>query len=307
MLIIVLVATWACYRFDRETIVITRGGKPLTSAQIQNPVFRAAFSVAEAPLPFVGLASGLRTVYIHNKYGHPSYLLGEFGTKGWWYFFPVVLAVKTPLGLLGLALAGLCLTLVRYRSVPWQQGATAIFPILILLVCMSSSINLRVRHLLVIYPLFSLLAAHFVSESLRARRRAISAIAIGFAVLAVVESAAAHPDYLAYFNPIVRHPERVLAESDLDWGQDLHRLAARLQSLGVQDVAIRYFGTAPLDRVGLPPYRFLSPTVPTTGFVAISVHDLVMSNAQDGSFEWLKSYTPIELVGKSIYLFHIEN
>jgi hypothetical protein len=54
-------------------------------------------------------------------------------------------------------------------------------------------------------------------------------------------------------------------------------------------------------------YRSLSPTAPTTGFVAISVHDLVMSNAQDGSFEWLKSYTPIELVGKSIYLFHIEN
>jgi hypothetical protein len=289
--------------------VITRGGTPLTSARIQNPLFRAAFSVAEAPLPLVGLASGLRTVYKHNKIGHPSYLLGEYRTKGWWYFFPIVLGVKTPVGLLGLAFAGLWLIVLKYRNVSWQQNATAIFPILILLVCMGSSINLGVRHLLVVYPLFSILAGHFISASFSdSRRKARVAIALGLALWAVVESVSAHPDYLAYFNPIAsRHPERVLAESDLDWGQDLHRLATRLKSLGVQEVAIRYFGTAPLDRVGLPAYSTLSSTRPASGYVAISVHDLVMSNAEDGSFEWLKPYTPLEKIGKSIYLFHIEN
>jgi len=34
------------------------------------------------------------------------------------------------------------------------------------------------------------------------------------------DSVLVHPDYLAYFNPIASpHPEKVLCESDLDWGR----------------------------------------------------------------------------------------
>ena len=36
------------------------------------------------------------------------------------------------------------------------------------------------------------------------------------------ESLVAHPYYLAYFNQLARgHEDRVLADSNLDWGQDL--------------------------------------------------------------------------------------
>jgi len=304
--IVAFVAVWAGYRFSRETITITRHGAPLTSAQIDNPVYRAVFSVAEAPLPLVEFVSGIQAVYEHNRYGHGSYLLGEYRTKGWWYFFPVVLAVKTPLGLSILAFAGLALALFRPRNSSWQQIVTATFPILILFICMNSSINLGVRHMLVVYPLLSIAAGHILSFAFASRRPAITAAAFALAVWVVVDSVAAHPDYLAWFNPIAsRHPERVLAESDLDWGQDLHRLAARLKALGVEEVSISYFGTAPLDRVGLPSYRPLSPTAPTTGYIAISVHDLVMLNAENGSFEWLKRYSPVEKIGKSIYLFDL--
>jgi hypothetical protein len=307
--IVTFTAVWAGYRFSREPVRITRGGKPLTSAQIENPIFRAAFSIAEAPLPLVELASGLQTVYKHNKYGHGSYLLGEYRLKGWWYFFPLVLAVKTPIGLLALTFAGWLLVFLKPKSSSWQQKATGIFPVLILIVCMSSRINLGVRHLLVIYPLISILAGRALTAAFTlSRRPVITAIAVGLAAWTAVESVNGHPDYLAYFNPLAsRNPERVLAESDLDWGQDLHRLAARLGALGVQEVGISYFGTAPLDRVGLPRYRALSPTNPTSGYIAISVHDLMMTNAENGSFEWLKSYRPIERIGKSIFLFHIEN
>ena len=304
--IVAFVLVWGGYRFSRETIAITRDGKPLTSAQIENPLFRAAFSVAEAPLPLVDLASGLQTVYKHNEYGHASYLLGQYSMKGWWYFFPVVFAVKTPLGFLALAVAGLCISLFKPKRFSWQQKATAIFPVLILLICMSSRINLGVRHMLVVYPLLSIVSGHVLTACLKNSRPAIRAVAIGLAVWSVVDSVLVHPDYLAYFNQIAsRHPERILAESDLDWGQDLHRLAARLQSLGVQEVAIRYFGTTPLDRVGLPSYRALSPTAPTSGYIAISLHELVMSNAENGSFEWLKGYKPVEKIGHSIYLYHL--
>ena len=42
-----------------------------------------------------------------------------------------------------------------------------------------------------------------------------------------------HPDYLAYFNELAGdEPERILADSDLDWGQDMLRLSARLREVG---------------------------------------------------------------------------
>jgi hypothetical protein len=133
-------------------------------------------------------------------------------------------------------------------------------------------------------------------------------LAAGYVVTAwvVVESIGAHPDYIAKFNQFAgRHPERILAESDLDWGQDLHRLIARLKSLGVNEVGLEYFGTAPLSLVGLPAFHKPSATAPSTGYIAISVRILTLENASDGSYGWLKNYEPLERIGKSIYLFHI--
>jgi hypothetical protein len=306
ILLVTFFVVWAGYRFSREKVEITRNGQPLTSQQISNPLFRAVFSIAERPLPLVELASGLQTVQKHNEYGHASFLLGEYRLKGWWYFFPVVLSVKTPIGILALSAAGLGALFLRPRRASWQQAATGIFPILIMLICMGSSINLGVRHILVVYPLISLLAGDFLYECYKQSRRVAFALALGLTFWVAADSIAAHPDYLAYFNQLGSgNPERILAESDLDWGQDLHRLAARLKVLSVQEVAISYFGTAPLDRVGLPAVRGLSPTSPTSGYIAISVHHLTVSNAENGAFEWLKAYRPIERIGSSIYLFYL--
>ena len=37
---------------------------------------------------------------VHARTGHPAYLLGQVSDFGWWYYFPVALAVKEPVGLL---------------------------------------------------------------------------------------------------------------------------------------------------------------------------------------------------------------
>src|SRR5205807_1518319 len=58
----------------------------------------------------------------------------------------------------------------------------------------------------------------------------------------------AYPDYLPYFNEAVPHPERVLVDSDLDWGQDLRRLELRAAQLGIAKLSIAYRGTADLKR-----------------------------------------------------------
>src|SRR5205823_10189576 len=148
----------------------------------------------------VEMASGIRTVYKHNKYGHDSYLLGEYRRTGWWYFFPVVLAVKTPIGFLILVIAGMAIVAWRPSNYSWQEKTTLLFPVLILLVCMTSRINLGVRHVLPIYPLLSILSGHALAVfGSGLRRPFVSAVAVLLATWGAIDSIAAHPDYLTYF------------------------------------------------------------------------------------------------------------
>jgi hypothetical protein len=112
-----------------------------------------------------------------------------------------------------------------------------------------------------------------------------------------------YPDYLAFFNPLAgRHPERILVDSDLDWGgQDLRRLEQVLKARHVTQLAIGYRGTADLAREPLPAYSELVPGAPVHGWVAITM--LTLQENQAG-FAWLRPYTP-ERVGSSFDLYFI--
>ncbi len=257
------------------------------------------------PLPLTEVILGLRDLNRHNAIGIDMYLFGQWSQSGWWYFFPVVLAVKTPIGLLLLATGGCAFVLRRWRNAPWQQVLTAVFPLVILMVCMIARIDLGVRHILPIYPLLAILGGYAATALFRYSRPAAVAAAL-LVVWVVADSWRAHPDYLAHFNEFAgSHPETILCESDLDWGQDLHRLSLRLKERGIQEVSIAYFGTALLHKADLPHYELLSPTQPSRGYIAVSLHDLNIDYKKNGSFAWLKSYTPVERIGKSIDLFYI--
>ncbi|MFX8381741.1 hypothetical protein ABTL77_20285, partial [Acinetobacter baumannii] len=67
------------------------------------PVQARAYAVlAHVRLPEAcwDLAEGVVALKAHNDSGHLSFLLGHLKAGGWWYFYPVDLAVKTPLPLL---------------------------------------------------------------------------------------------------------------------------------------------------------------------------------------------------------------
>jgi hypothetical protein len=257
------------------------------------------------PLPLTEVVRGLHEADFHNRVGHDSFLLGEFRKTGWWYFFPVVLAVKTPVGLLAL----LALALYRGRDLRSSYAGkvpvlllTALFAVAMLAVCLTTHINLGVRHILPIYVPLAVLGGNVIATAASKWR----VVALALAGIAATESALAHPDYLAAFNVFAgSHPERILAESDLDWGQDLHRLSVRLKELGVQQVTVDYFGSDWIHKAGLPPYRFADPRQPATGYVALSIRRFTLDNAKDGSYEWIKGREPLERIGKSIDLFYL--
>jgi hypothetical protein len=297
-----LLLLWAGYGFQVGALGPVWGPHPkieaiLNSHPLLQPLWDAAMAT---PLPFPKLLLGLRDVLRHNDLGHGSYLLGEYRTTGWWYFFPLVLAVKTPIGLMVLVAASL------WALRTWQQKATALFAAAILAVCLPSGIDLGVRHMLSIYPLLVILGASVCP--LAYARGSLSRVAVLVLGLFVVgDSLRVHPDYIAYFNQFAGSaPERILAESDIDWGQDLDRLARRLREVNAPEVHIKYFGSALMEKAGLPTYWDLNAQTPDKGWVAISIHYRYLEHAHDGSFDWLRRYTPRERIGKSIDLFFIE-
>ncbi|HEY1875807.1 MAG TPA: hypothetical protein VGG67_15535, partial [Steroidobacteraceae bacterium] len=112
----------------------------------------------------------------------------------------------------------------------------------------------------------------------------------------------AWPDYLPYFNEAVAHPERVLVDSDLDWGQDLHRLELRVAQLGIGHLSLAYRGTADLRREPLPQVYILPPREHVTGWVAVSQLARTRNSTDYG---WLDAYPPVERVGKTIDLYYL--
>ena len=307
---VALVFVWGAYRFSTRPISPLRGEhRRIDSGMNDSWLRRAAYRAVETPIPLLDFYDGVRTqaVRTYQEWGYDNYLLGEYRKNGWWYFFPVVLAVKTPLGFLLLSAAGLAAAFLRSTAGSWQRHLTAIFPLVILLGCLTSTIDSGVRHILPIYAPLAVLGGYSAALLVKGRGHAwMPAAGLLLVAWVAADSVAAHPDYLAYFNPIASaHPENVLCESDLDWGQDLFRLAGRLRALGVARVTMKYFGTTPLEVARLPSYQELSPTVPATGYVAVSVHYLKLEHAKDGSYDWLKRYEPLERVGRSIFLYSI--
>ncbi|HYW42493.1 MAG TPA: glycosyltransferase family 39 protein [Bryobacteraceae bacterium] len=306
---VTLVLVWAGYRFSLTTLARGVGPHPWIDRHIPSETLRSSVDqLVELPLPLADLARGFAAVYFHQERGHESYLLGRFSLKGWWYFFPIVAAIKTPIAFSLLAIAGVAIVCRRMRRSPWQHSLTALFPAAILLMCLSARINLGVRYILPIYPFLALMGGHAVSVAFQSKRRAYAAAAVLLAGSTVAVSWMAHPDYLAYFNPMAgSKPERILCDSDLDWGQDLNRLSQRLKSLGVEQLTIGYFGTALLNASDLPPHHVLAPDEKATGYVAISARYLYLDYARDGSYEWLRRHEPLERIGRSIYLYRIPN
>jgi hypothetical protein len=300
---------WAGYRFTLVPLSLTYGAHPTVDAALNgHPVLLRVWKfILDIPLPLTEWMLGIRDLWRHDMLGHDSYLLGKYRNTGWWYFFPVVIAVKTPLGLLGLTFAGAALIIWRLRTATWQQIFTLLFPIMVLAVSMASRIDAGVRHILPIYPFAAVLAGFAVVEGIRWRRD-VGLLAIILAIAVFAESWQAHPDYLSHFNLLAgRHPERILAESDLDLGQDLHRLSLRMKELHADHLSIAYFGSAPLEHAGLPPYRVLGRENLVPGYVAVSLRYLYLDNAKNGSYQWIKGYTPMERVGTSIDLYYLSH
>jgi 4-amino-4-deoxy-L-arabinose transferase-like glycosyltransferase len=321
---------WATYRFSfgrPAALADPATLRALVDGCTRGPTARRLITAALGlPLPAPEIADGLVVLCADNGAGQStSYLLGRITQDGFPLFFPLALAVKTPLPFLALAVWGLRTAGRDATPQRWRRLAPALVAATLLLLLISTRVNIGVRHALQLYPLLAIyvgVAAVALFRSTRVSRAAV--VALGAWQLATPFIAA--PDYLPWFNALAgRHPENVLLDSDLDWGQDLLRLERALAERGVRRFSVAYFGPSDLCRHHLPTGRWLRPRERVTGVIAISemYRKGVIGNfyrdgnycdreqwvreapPDPGQFAWLDAYTPIARVGTSILLYDI--
>jgi hypothetical protein len=293
---VALVVLWSGYRFSfGKPSAISRDAVFLFHYAAPKPLIGVARRLAETNLPAPAYAVGIAGLGFRDKYlGHPSYLLGETRDRGWWYYFPVLLFYKTPLPFLALAAWG------AFVTRPRRYAGVALA---VLLVAMTGSINIGLRHALPIYIPLSILAASAVAVIWTRATSAFSRTAL-VALLAwlIVSTTAAHPDYLPWFNELAQpNPAAIAVDSNLDWGQDAARLGKAAQEMGIDTLHLAVNGTIAIEAYGVRG-ELLVPGVKTRGWVAVSETPLAL---RPDDYAWLSVYRPVRRIGKSIRLYYI--
>ena len=255
--VVVPLGIWAAYGFRYEpwpgrSVTEDASGAPRPAPRIVT----ALLAVRALPETYL---EGVRFQAAHAALGHRAYLLGRLSETGWRAYYLVAFGVKnTPGFLLALALA-MVAGLKGGRtgaSVDGRPGVIGhwLVPAVVVFVAVSiGRIDIGERYLLPVYPYAILLAAAAVPR-VRTWRRGDLLLLAALILHAVPALLVAPRGCLTYFNFLAGGPDRghrVLADSNLDWGQDLPRLARWMKRQGVDEIQLGYHGSDDPERLGL--------------------------------------------------------
>jgi 4-amino-4-deoxy-L-arabinose transferase-like glycosyltransferase len=304
----------------------------------------AAIFVADKPVVrawshfFVGVLLTGHRVGAGGTTDFPFYLMGEVSGQAWWYYFPLVYALRESLAfhaLTGVAFV-LALTRVWRGRKPgarggWFSGSPATICLLgwigvYWLVTINANLNLGLRHLLPVFPMTMILVRRelgrwVASDSEHAFK--ISRLFVGKATFVVVllgwhvmSVAAVYPHVLAYFNEWVSGPAAgAYYVTDFDWGQDLARLRDFVEARRIPKMALDYAGTAsPAHELGTKYVPWKSAKGPYKGWLSISVGiltaaqghwDPAVEHQETDSYTWLANKQSTATIGHTILVFDL--
>jgi hypothetical protein len=256
--------------------------------------------------------------------GFTGYLMGR-KIHGWVpLYFPLAWAIKFPIPLQLLTAAGLAALVIRIRhreatSADLFVWGTAAF---FLGTAVLSNFHIGFRHVLPAIPLL-ILGGGFALARWSAHRGTRVAIALSLVWL-VASSLHVYPHGISYINEWVGGPAqgwRYLADSNLDWGQDLPDLGAYLERNRIPRVKTFIFG---YDN----PFHYLKPgsmdpqTLPSPGdsalpryyqpqpgIYAVSTNFLAGFLAPDGYenyLEYFRRRVPDAHAGYSILIYDVK-
>ncbi len=213
----------------------------------------------------------------------------------------------------------------------------------------TSNLNIGVRHILPTFPILYLLIAGQISKwirmpqgpflekvkltpkkllvSIKMTFKAYFKLCLKYLILIILlfwygfNVINLYPYFLTYFNEFAGGPNngyRFVTDSNLDWGQDLKRLARFAEQNKIQTIYVDYFGGDDLQyRLGEKYQTWWGERhpqeLPANSWLAVSASFLQGGRGvttkgyqqKTGFYNWLNQYEPVTVIGNSIFVYRI--
>jgi len=267
---------------------------------------------------------GLRFIGSENRNASfTGYAMGHRIIGSYPLYYLLALAVKFPIPLQILSLAGLAAAVTRALRGKTSSASVFIWGTAAFLLSLAivSHMHIGFRHIMPVLPL-AILGGGFALQQWSASRWGRFA-AVVLLVWLIVSSVRVFPQGISYFNEWAGGPEnglKFLADSNLDWGQNLPELARYVSGRALPEVKLYYFGN---DSVWfqLPAGRFTletppqdasaakqNPLRPAPGIYAISANYLagfLLPQGLNDYFAYFRGLRPIGRAGYSILIYRV--
>jgi len=240
--------------------------------------------------PYAHYMLGLFMVFQRATGGNTTYFLGEVTNKGWYSYFPIVYAIKPPL------------------------------------VLHISNLNIGVRHILPTFPFVYILISGQVKRIFEYVKN--KKLYIVYCILLTIlllwytfSSLSIFPFYLTHFNELAGGAKNgyiYVTDSNLDWGQDLKRLAKWVDEQDIEKIKVDYFGGATVEYYLGDKYEEWhgdwNPADLKGSWLALSATFKQQGQAKATKgfdkptdyYMWLNQYQPVTVIGNSIFVYYIE-
>jgi len=252
----------------------------------------------------------------------PTFILGHGYSHGVWFYFPVILVLKSTIGFLGLLALALFIAVAKRRH---GRSVSAIFQGVTLhwrviwvslavftAACMAARMSISIRHFSVPLVLLILMLAPLPQMIQSLHRdslfwgRFASALAALLTVSSMIAMVRAYPNYFSFFNALTRsHPVYWWAsDSNVDWNQALPEVRRFADQRGLKILELDPYG-ANDPNVIVPQARFWNCQQPTPDdanqWVVVSSNIIMDAH----NCIWLMQYPHEMLAGGSMWAVHL--
>lgn len=278
--------------------VFNRTGTLLSKYKFRSNDFQliqhAVLSIADIPLPTpYPFLQGLDDVRSRERSGRGFgriYLLGELRIDGFtgYYFFAYLF--KTPIAsqLIFLLAIGVYIRRRNFRQF-LKRELFLLFPILFFTIYFNFfyRAQIGIRYFLVVLPFMYIFSGNLLEgwHAFRFRSKVALVSLVGFLFVSVLSY---FPHYIPYFNEFVpdrRFAYKILADSNLDWGQ-------------ADGYAKKYVEEHPETLIEL--------SQPQSGKILVRANDLVGITADPKTYQWLRDYfVPDKTVAYAYLLYNV--
>ena len=217
------------------------------------------------------------------------YILGQYSTHGFWYYYFVCFFYKVPIAFLLIFLASVKLYARNFNvSQFMKKEIFLLVPFLYYLVYMSFfySTQVGIRHILIIFPFMFVFTGYLFQKVLAGRTSIIIPALVAWELISV---ASFFPHFLPYTNEFITNKKNAykkLADTNLCYREGRRYID---EYLATHKNAV------------------FEPSTPIAGLVIVEVNDYlgIQDDSVEGKYQWLRGLEPVDHIHSQYLIFDV--